>query len=669
MAKHLDPHSGAELPMVEAYSTEWYNAFRGGWDQARYQGIELLQDINLGGIDVLVKPDIVPTCALDPRTNIVYVNPLFLDPEAEQGTFTFVGDDPQASINRGAMLHEASHAMFSKISLGGMNTLDKKVSTVIMFLEELRIEYNMMNTIGNSKRLDEAGYSNDLRAGSHYIVTQNLPGGAMDPVQLSASCALTLGRRDAGIISDEAAEPLVEVFESIYGAELLRKLRALWIKSLSLTDRDMATRIKIAKAWLDLLDQDTSEEDGTPDKSKCSTCGKPKPEKGEKGEPQEGEGSGEGDEEGEEGDAEGSGKGEGEGDECEGHGGDGEGDGEGEGEGEGEGGEGGDSDKINDALSHSYQITETNIMEDNKNREQAARRAWINSADARRKNRSAAAEKATDKSHGFGGGSAPGHYGERLYRTPEKPTTEERRAMVRLAQELDRVTYVDKHTTKVNTILPPGRMRGRAAVAMAAQKDKGLVITAEPWRSKRRKSVDKTPLTVGIIADVSGSMSSSVNAVSTAAWMLSEGVNRVHGKTATVLMGDTAYGLIKPGERHELIPRYNACFGYEAFKDSYDAVDGLLNLSGGRGARILFVVTDSCLVSGEHEKYAWTAMKEAKAAGVQVFWLDFDKYHEADRYKNYGYGEIIGVEPGNVVANATLIGQTVIKAFDRVKNV
>jgi hypothetical protein len=665
MAKEYTPHEGVEMVETAQYTDAWYKQFYGAWDTARYEGIDILNDINLGGIDVLVKPDIVPTCAYDPRTNMMYVNPHFLAPASTEDDFRFKGDGDQEAINRGALLHEASHAMFSKISLGKMGTLDKNVSNVIMFLEELRIEYNMLNTIGNSKRLDAAGYASDLRMGSHFIVNHNLPQGGMDPIQLSSSMALTLGRRDAGIISDDAAEPLLDLFEGIYGPDLVRKFRALWIKTLSLIDGDMSSRIKIAKAWLALLEMDTSEDDGTPDKSKCQSCGKDKAKSGEgQG---EGEGEGKGDGEGEGKGEGGEGKGEGEGsDKCQGHEGEGDGDGEG-GSGEGEGGY--DPDAVRDALDASYHITETDIMEDNKNREQIARRAWLNSADARRTQRNAAAEKAHDKSHGFTSGATPGGYGSRLYRAPQKPSTDERRAMVALARELDRVTYVDKHTTNVNSVLPPGRMRGRAAVAMAAQKDRGLIITAEPWKAKRRRSVEKTPLTVGIIADVSGSMSSSVEAVSTAAWMLSEGVNRVHGKTATVLMGDTAYGLIKPGERHEMIPRYNACFGYEAFKDAYDAVDGTLNLTGGKGARILFIVTDSCFVSGEHEQYAWKAMKEAKQAGIQVFWLDFDKYHEAGRYKNYGHGQVIGVTPGNVVANATMIGQTVIKAFDRVKSV
>jgi hypothetical protein len=62
-------------------------------------------------------------------------------------------------------------------------------------------------------------------------------------------------------------------------------------------------------------------------------------------------------------------------------------------------------------------------------------------------------------------------------------------------------------------------------------------------------------------------------------------------------------------------------------------------------------------------------MKEAKMAGIQVFWLDFDGYYGIDRYKNYGHGEVIQMKAGNPVANARIIGQTVIKAFEKVKNV
>jgi hypothetical protein len=235
-----------------------------------------------------------------------------------------------------------------------------------------------------------------------------------------------------------------------------------------------------------------------------------------------------------------------------------------------------------------------------------------------------------------------------------------------MSRQLERVNYVDKSKTNVNSMLPSGRLRGRTAVMAEAQKSRGQIITAEPWRTKKRKSVHKTPLTVGIIGDVSGSMGASVESVSSISWVLSEAVNRVQGKSATILMGNTAYGLIKSGERHRLIPRYNASFGFEAFRDAFDAIDGTLNLTGGRGARILFIASDGHFVSSEHERYAWKAMKECRNNGVQVFWLDYDGQ---TNFNNYGHGEVIDLSMMNPTEQAKVIGQTVVKTFDQVKSV
>jgi hypothetical protein len=242
--------------------------------------------------------------------------------------------------------------------------------------------------------------------------------------------------------------------------------------------------------------------------------------------------------------------------------------------------------------------------------------------------------------------------------------------MVSLARQLDKVSYVDKHKTKVGSDVPPGRLAGRGMVQAGAQRARGEVITASPWKAKRRKSVPKTPLTVGIIADVSGSMSSSVGSVSTAAWMLSEAVNRVQGRTSTVLMGENVYGLIAPGKRFAEIPRYNAIAGHENFTDAYNAIDGTLHMSNGRGARILFIVTDGHFVAGQHEKYAHKAMRECRASGIQVFWLDYDGYSAPGgygRYPDYGYGEILDMSGKTEPEQARIIGSTVIRAFDKVK--
>lgn len=635
-----------EAPEIACGTDAWYKIATSNWSNAANEAKDISTAIGYGYPSVYVLPNITPTCSFDPKTNAFFINPLFLDPDATKETFTFNGDGRVSQVARGAMIHEVAHALFSKFSLAQAHSLHQNVSQVIVALEELRVEYNMFQHLGRSKSL--TNYVTDLKAGGLFIAGFSVPQGGMTPLDISICLALSYGRHDIGAISGEAAATMVDVYEAILGEELFDSLRDIWLRYLGLTDNDIDRRIELAKEWLDLLDMPSGNEKGQPDGSEdeCAAC------KAEK----EGGGA--------EGDSDGDGEKEGSGEGSEGEGGS---------EGPSSGPDGhsckgqtseGDGDKIREAINDAYEVTETDILGENRNRLLEARKAWMKSSEARKARRDNAAEETFGKGHGYVGSTVA--HASRLYRIPTEPTNDERKAAVALAQELDRVSYVDKRVTRANSLIPPGRLRAAAAVNSAAVKSQGLIDTTEPWKQRRRKAIPKTPLTVGIIADVSGSMGSSVESVSTAAWMLSEAVNRVQGRTSTVLMGDTAYGLIKPGERMLQVPRYNAAFGFEAYKDSFDAIDGSLNLTGGRGARILFNVTDSQFVSSEHEKYAWQAMKECRQQGVQVFWLDFDGY-AGGRYKNYGYGEVLSMT-GSHIDNARLIGRTVVRAFESVKN-
>jgi hypothetical protein len=594
---------------------------------------DVLTHLKVEGATVRAQSGITPTAAYVPSEHTVLVNPDFVFPDGYEDSYenytTFgTSMDESVQIARGAVIHEAGHAHYSKFSLADLSKLDRNVGQVIIALEELRIEYNMNYFLGNTKSLANTTYQMDLVHGAHYIARHNIPVGPVSPLDVSTCLALTFGRVDVGVLSFGAAMVYRDAFEVHMDPALIENLRALWLRYMGLTDRDLEGRVEIAKEWCDLLDLPSGDENGMPEPGGACL-----------GDPDEGEGEG-----------------------------DGEGEGEGDGEGEGEGkGRAGSSfgDDIRDAADYAYEVTKTDAAVEHKNREAIARRAALEGASKSREKREAMADRA-HKSHGYGE-SDPKHWGRSLFAPSEAPTSDEAAAMVALARRLDKVSYTDKHKTKVGSLVPPGRLSGRGAVQASAQADRGQIISATPWKSKRRKSVPKTPLTVGIIADVSGSMGSSVRSVSTAAWMLSEAVNRVQGRTSTVLMGEDVYGLVAPGKRFSEIPRYNAYAGHENFTDAYMAIDGSLNLVHGRGARILFCVTDGHFVSSTHNDYAHVAMREAKAAGIQVFWLDYDGYSAYGRYPDYGYGEVLNMAGMTEQEQAAKIGDVVIKAFDKVK--
>lgn len=622
--EHLDPTVGAHPASKDAYYGSYYVR-------------EFADNLGARGITARVQSGIVPTAAYEPKTNTIFVNPDFVFPDGYEddrhGQQITTGMDEQVRVARGAIIHEVGHAHYSKFRLADIAKLDANVGQVIVALEELRIEHNMNAFINRTDRLAKQDYATDLMYGAHYIARHNIPVGPVTPLDVSTCLALTFGRVDAGVLSYGAAMVYRDAFEEHMDPALIDSLRDVWLRYMGLTDRDMPTRITLAKEWLDLLDLPSGDEDGMPEEGGDAY--------GEKGEGDEGEGEG--------------GNGESESDE------------DGEGEGQGKSGKG-FGDDIRDAADYSYEVTKTQLATDAKNREAIARRAAMEGAAKSKEIRKELAERA-HKSHGYGETKVT-RYGMPLFAPSTKPTGAEQQAMVSLARQLDKVSYVDKHKTKVGSDVPPGRLAGRGMVQAGAQRARGQVVTAAPWKAKKRKSVPKTPLTVGIIADVSGSMSSSVKSVSTAAWMLSEAVNRVQGRTSTVLMGEDVYGLIAPGKRMAEVPRYNAIAGHENFTDAYHAIDGSLHMSTGKGARILFCVTDAHFVSSAHRDYAYQAMRECKAAGIQVFWLDYDGYSDpryGDRYNNYGYGEVINMSGMSEQEQARIIGQTVIRAFDKVK--
>jgi hypothetical protein len=172
---------------------------------------------------------------------------------------------------------------------------------------------------------------------------------------------------------------------------------------------------------------------------------------------------------------------------------------------------------------------------------------------------------------------------------------------------------------------------------------------------------------VGIMSDISGSMGTSVDPVSSSAWILHEASSRIEAKVASVLFGSRATVLLEPGKRATRVPVWSAHDGYEAFKDGFLAIDAMLDIVDAPGAKMLFVVTDSQFVNEGHAAYAHTAMKMCKQNDVAVFWLNFDGDEYDQGYMTYGHGEKINVTDHSPQAVANLVGNKVIDTYRRLK--
>lgn len=147
------------------------------------------------------------------------------------------------------------------------------------------------------------------------------------------------------------------------------------------------------------------------------------------------------------------------------------------------------------------------------------------------------------------------------------------------------------------------------------------MVTAEPWRAKRRISVDDPQLTVGVMVDISGSMGDAMEPMASAAWIISEAVKRVDGRFAMVYYGNSVFPVVRPGQHLDRVRVYTAPDGTEKYTTAFTALDGVLNLRRGSGPRLLFVVSDMIYTSTERDS-SYKTLEAAQKDGVATTILD-----------------------------------------------
>ena len=239
------------------------------------------------------------------------------------------------------------------------------------------------------------------------------------------------------------------------------------------------------------------------------------------------------------------------------------------------------------------------------------------------------------------GSGGEGRTSSRLIET-RQPTTEERRGAVTIATWLEKAKYRERDITEVASVVPPGRLRTRALVQSKAMEARGVRQEVAPFRKKVRKQTDEPTLTVGVMVDISGSMSSAMEPMASTAWIMSEAVRRVQGKTAMVYYGNEVFPTLKPGQHLGEVKVWSAPDGTEKFDEAFRALDGGLNLLNGSGARLLVVTSDGAYTSDQHDK-AQKWVKRCREAGVAVLWLPFDNGYYARNVERLGATVVPGV--------------------------
>lgn len=238
------------------------------------------------------------------------------------------------------------------------------------------------------------------------------------------------------------------------------------------------------------------------------------------------------------------------------------------------------------------------------------------SSDSKRKNQSKdEATKVFSRSSGGEGTSSRSSLTE-----VRNPTSHERASAVKIGQMLEKAKYRERSETVVKSHAPAGRLKARVLVQNEALKAKGVRDLAPAWRHKTRKHTDDPTLSVGIMVDISGSMSSAMNAMATTAWVLGEAGRRIQAKTAMVYYGNDVFPTLKVGQKLEKVSVYSAPDGTEVFGRAFSALDGALDLTYGTGVRLLVVVSDGHYTGGETEN-AKQAFRLCAENGVAVLFI------------------------------------------------
>lgn len=247
------------------------------------------------------------------------------------------------------------------------------------------------------------------------------------------------------------------------------------------------------------------------------------------------------------------------------------------------------------------------------------------------------------------------------------PTSQERIQANRVAEALERAKYHDRIRTVVPDAIPPGRLKTRSMVQAAAFKANGVGVKTEPWKRVKRIHTIDPNLTVGIMVDVSGSMSSAMEPMASIAWIVSEAVRRIQGRAAMVYYGNQVMPALYPGEHLEKVRVRSANDSTERFDLAFRSLNGALNLTDGTGARLLVIVSDGHYTDTER-KSAHEAMKKCADAGVAVAWLGIESRWGSDPAVEYvkKYPSAIHKYVGSDLNNyARVIGDAAERALNK----
>lgn len=534
----------------------------------------------------------------------------------------------------GMLCHEGSHAHSTQWPEDFFTGLPPAVVRAIQWLEEPRIERRQLQ-----RRPGDRLY---LRASSRLVTLSFSHARSVTATRWHAAQAqlLTAGRVDAGVLTEREVRRVLTLCRRVLGEEDLEQLRELGRQALLLDDGDTEGLLEVARRWVEVVGEPESGElppppctvepadaadsnsdsgsqtaDGTTAESAASSDSAspsdPSEREGSGGEPHQDEDEPEDNSQETDTDRDGIGPDNAAGDEQ-------------------SGGDPAEQDALTSALAAALAAAMTGVGDsgvqeaaDQLREDEAAAPRWTREPRQPDAEQEAAQQDALLVFGGHGHTDDDDNTNSPLGE-PREPTTEERVLARRTGNVLRRAQFRDRGRVTMPSAVPPGRLVGREAVQGAAQRARGVQVTAQPFRQVLRSQTPQPPLTVGIAVDVSGSMSWATKVMSTMAWVLAHAVAQVGGRCAMVAFGAQVTAVTRPGPPPRQVPTFVARDGWENFTRAIRALDGGLALTAGSGARLVFVVSDGHYVD-EQEAGAARLVSWLVRHGVQVLWLDFTR--------------------------------------------
>ena len=551
----------------------------------------------------------------------------------EVGELTHRKNQLKNAVATGAIFHEALHARISRWSLEqAAKDLTPRELRFMHSMEESRIEFWGCKFVPQNRTL--------LRACAIEIVMGDLESHIenVSKVDAAASLALlTLARVDAGVLDQrDIVDSVDKILTEVLSEEVITKLRAIWKDFQNHEDHANALPLyDLTREFLKVLDERKEEtgETGESNEQEPGECGKP----GEPGTP------------GESSTSNGSDKGNPTPEQIQ------------------------DFkdfiEKVKDAIQdikEQVQIANQTDLDDEidseeRKEEVAAREEKANQQKENKKESNKVFENTGTDSHITTGVSR-----SRLVES-RNPSGDEVASANRIANALRKAKYRERSQTRVGSVVPPGRLRSRAVVQGQAQKARGIFTPVEAWRTTKRKTTEDPTLNVGIMVDISGSMRPAMTPMAITAWVMSEAVHRVQGKSAMVYYGQDVFAPLKPGQRLSKVNTFTAPDSTEEFERAFKALDGGLGITHADGAKLLVIVSDGHYRPDQKTK-ASKLLKEADRNGVAILWLTFDgKVGEPTELLKGTAGKVVSLASNESPTRASqVIGETAAKVLSAI---